>query len=98
MRLTLVNQKTIFLLPYKDLKEQSKTFIHLTFRFEKKRVCLFLEKFDLYGDQLIFRKIVTLNQREVFSFYKGRYCPSDKCRLSGDNYDAQRAHNKRRNW
>ena len=59
---------------YKDIIEHLNRQIRLSFRFEKKKTCVFsIKKFEHYGDQFILTEVVNLGYREIKHLYKNRF-------------------------
>ena len=73
---------------YKDIVEQLKRQIRLSFRFEKKKTCVFsIKKFEHYGDQFILTEVVNLGYREIKHLYRNRFFVAWKCNIFQSNYD-----------
>ena len=60
----------------------------LSFRFRNNNSCnIFLEKFELHGNQFTPTEIVKPNDREIDHLYKNRYYAANKCELIESNND-----------
>ena len=65
---------------YKDIVEHLNRQIRLSFRFEKKKTCVFSnKKFEQYGDQFILTEVVNLVYCEIKHLYKNRFSVAYMC-------------------
>ena len=72
---------------YKDIVEHLNRQIRLSFRFEKKKTCVFtIKKFEHYGDQIILTEVVNLGFREIKHLYKNRFSVAYKSNIFQSNY------------
>ena len=73
---------------YKDISEDLDLQIRLSFRFGKKKTCVFsIKSFEHYGDQFILTEVVNLGYREIKPLYKNRFFVAYKCDIFESNYD-----------
>ena len=73
---------------YKDIVEHLNRQIQLSFRFEKKKTCVFsIKKFEHYGDQFILTEVVNLSFREIKHLYRNRFFVAYKCDIFESNYN-----------
>ena len=73
---------------YKVIVEQLNIQIRISFRFEKKKTCVFsIKEFEHYGDQFILTEVVNLGYREIKHLYKNRFFVAYKCKIFQSNYD-----------
>ena len=82
------SKDNLFAHHYNDIIEHPNRQIRLSFRFENNNSCVFsLKKFELHGNQFILTKIVNLNHRENYHFYKNRYYVANRCEIIESNYN-----------
>ena len=73
---------------YKDIVEHLNRQIRLSFRFEKKKTCVFsIKKFEHYGDQFIHTEVGNLRYREIKHLYKNRFFVAYKCDIFESNHN-----------
>ena len=73
---------------YKDIAEHLNGQIRFSFRFEKKKTCVFsIKKFEYYSDQFILTEVVNLGYREIKHLYKNRFFVAYKCDIFESNYN-----------
>ena len=73
---------------YKDIVEHLNRQIRLSFRFEKKKTCVFSnKKFEQYGDQFILTEVVNLVYCEIKHLYKNRFSVAYMCDIFESNYN-----------
>ena len=82
------SKDNLFARYYNDTNEHPNRQLRLSFRFGNKNYCgIFIEKFELHGNQFILTEVVNLNHREIHHLYKNRYYVANKCELIAGNYD-----------
>ena len=65
---SILSDDNLFAHCYKDIPEQSSSYIRLFFRFQQNNKWVFsIKEFDIHGDQLTLAEIVNINHHENYS-------------------------------
>ena len=80
-------QDELFSHHYRDIQEQTKTKLRLSFRIERHDCCFQIKKFQKFGENYLLTQYINLRHCEIYDLYKNCCYIKQKAGIIESNYD-----------